>query len=65
MAQKENLSMIAAMQGFKSLFGSSLPPLVWLRGKSVNFVNKMPWLKYLFVRQAMGTTIYEQEDAAL
>ncbi len=50
--KKENLSMILAMQGFKNLFGSSLPPLVWLRGQALRLINKTPSLKHFFVRRA-------------
>lgn len=63
--KKENLNMIAAMQGFKSLFGSSLMPLVWLRGKGLHFVNRTAWLKNALVRKAMGSNDYGHENATL
>ncbi|MDF2867899.1 MAG: hypothetical protein K0S11_1369 [Gammaproteobacteria bacterium] len=71
--KKENLSMILAMQGFKALFGSSLPPLVWLRGQGLQLVNKIPMLKHFFVRRAnerlvnarQGIPYNEQKDGSI
>jgi 2-octaprenylphenol hydroxylase len=69
--QKENLSMIIAMQGFKDLFGSSWPPLIWLRGKGLRLIDKTPWLKQFFVQQAnygrgaLETYYSEQKDSSL
>ncbi len=50
----ENLAMIATMDGFKRLFGSTKPALKWLRNIGLDLTNTTPPLKNLIMRQAMG-----------
>jgi 2-octaprenylphenol hydroxylase len=37
----DNLAMMAAMDGFKRLFGSDAPPLRWLRNSGLRGVDAM------------------------
>lgn len=50
----DNLTMMAAMEGFKRLFGSNNPGLHLLRNIGMSQVNNLPQLKNLLARQAMG-----------
>ncbi len=50
----ENLSVIAAMDGFKHLFGSTLEPVQWLRNFGMDLTNSCPPAKSLIMRKAMG-----------
>lgn len=50
----ENLAMIATMDGFKRLFGSSQPALKWLRNIGLGLTNSTTPIKNLIMRQAMG-----------
>jgi len=50
----ENLAMIATMDGFKRLFGSTKPALKWLRNIGLGLTNSTPPIKNLIMRQAMG-----------
>lgn len=50
----ENLSVIAAMDGFKHLFGSTLEPVQWLRNLGMDLTNSCPQAKSLIMRKAMG-----------
>jgi len=50
----ENLAMIATMDGFKRLFGSTKPALKWLRNIGLGLTNTTTPLKNLIMRQAMG-----------
>lgn len=50
----ENQIMMGAMDGFKQLFGSSLPPLRLVRNLGLNMVNQSGPVKDLIVRHAMG-----------
>lgn len=50
----ENLAMMAAMEGFRRLFGHSAPPLRWLRNTGLSGVGQLPPLKRQLMRHAMG-----------
>lgn len=50
----ENQIMMNAMDGFKYLFGSSLPPLRLARNLGLNMVNNAGPVKDLIVKHAMG-----------
>lgn len=49
-----NLAMMAAMDGFKRLFGSDLTPLKLLRNLGLNITNAAVPVKNIVVRHAMG-----------
>jgi 2-polyprenylphenol 6-hydroxylase len=49
-----NLTMLAAMDGFKRLFSNRILPLVAVRNAGLSFVNNLGALKQFFVRYAMG-----------
>ncbi|WP_109512184.1 2-octaprenyl-3-methyl-6-methoxy-1,4-benzoquinol hydroxylase [Pseudomonas ovata] len=51
-----NLSLMAAMEGFKRLFQADPLPLRWLRNTGLKAVDSLPEVKALFVRQALGLT---------
>jgi 2-octaprenylphenol hydroxylase len=46
--------MQRAMDGFKTLFGETLPPLRWLRHRGLQLTNQSEWVKQVIMRQAMG-----------
>lgn len=48
--KSEVWQIIALMEGFKRLFGSSFTPLVTLRGLGVNFCNHFSSVKRLFIQ---------------
>ncbi len=50
----DNLTMMAAMDGFKHLFSRRELPLRWLRNEGLRLVGKAPMLKNAIIRQAMG-----------
>ena len=50
----DNLAMMAAMDGFKRLFGHRAPPLRWLRNAGLRGVASLPALKRRIMREAMG-----------
>ncbi len=50
----ENLLMLGVMDGFKRLFGSSLPPVRWLRNLGLNLTDAVEPVKNLIARRAMG-----------
>ena len=50
----DNLAMLAAMDGFKHLFGSSIPPVKWARSAGLNIVDAMTPVKNTLARYAMG-----------
>ena len=50
----ENLLMLGVMDGFKRLFGSSLPPVRWLRNMGLNLTDMAGPVKDLIARRAMG-----------
>ncbi|NQD93232.1 2-octaprenyl-3-methyl-6-methoxy-1,4-benzoquinol hydroxylase [Pseudomonas sp. CrR25] len=49
-----NLGMMAAMEGFERLFQADPLPLRWLRNAGLDWVDRQPEAKALFVRQALG-----------
>lgn len=50
----DNLLMLGAMDGFKRLFGSTLPPVRWLRGLGLTLADAAGPVKHLLARRAMG-----------
>ena len=50
----ENLGAMAAMEGFKRLFGSSNPALRLMRNKGMSGVNQIAPIKNQLIRKAMG-----------
>lgn len=50
----DNLAMMAAMDGFRHLFGSRLLPLRWLRNAGLRQADALPPLKKRLMRRAMG-----------
>lgn len=52
--KSDNLAMMAAVEGFKRLFGSRQLPLVWLRNAGMRQVSRIAPLKQQIVRHAMG-----------
>jgi len=50
----ENLAMIATMDGFKRLFGSTKPAIKWVRNLGLGLTNSTTPIKNLIMRQAMG-----------
>jgi len=50
----DNLAMMAAMDGFKRLFGTGVTPVRLLRNAGLRLVNGAGPLKRVFIRQAMG-----------
>ena len=50
----ENLGMMAAMEGFKQLFGRDELPLRWLRNQGMNWLNQLTPLKNRLAAEAMG-----------
>jgi 2-octaprenylphenol hydroxylase len=50
----ENLLMMAAMEGFKNLFGARQLPVRWLRNQGLKWVDRSGPLKYQMMRHAMG-----------
>ena len=50
----ENVTMAAAMEGFQHLFGSKALPLRLLRNAGMSGLAKLPLLKNLIAKQAMG-----------
>lgn len=49
-----NLAMMASMDGFKRLFGSSAAPVRWARNFGLNLTNAAGPVKHLFMDLAMG-----------
>jgi len=49
-----NLGMMAAMEGFKRLFGSEDLTIRWLRNAGLDLTDNLPMLKARLMRQAMG-----------
>ncbi|MEO1081393.1 MAG: UbiH/UbiF/VisC/COQ6 family ubiquinone biosynthesis hydroxylase [Pseudomonadota bacterium] len=52
----DNLRMMAAMDGFKRLFGSDALPLRWLRNTGMRGVASLPAVKRRIIREAMGAS---------
>ncbi|QQD18051.1 UbiH/UbiF/VisC/COQ6 family ubiquinone biosynthesis hydroxylase [Spongiibacter nanhainus] len=50
----DNLAMMAAMEGFQNLFGSSLPPLRLIRNIGMSWLDGAAPLKRRIVSRAMG-----------
>lgn len=50
----DNLLMMGVMDGFKRLFGNSLPPVRLLRNIGLNLTDAAGPLKHLIARRAMG-----------
>jgi len=50
----DNLIMMASMDGFKRLFGSSSAPVSWLRNFGLTLTNNLNPVKNLIMRRAMG-----------
>jgi 2-octaprenylphenol hydroxylase len=46
--------MLGVMDSFKRLFGSSLPPVQWLRNLGLNLTDAIEPVKNLIARRAMG-----------
>jgi 2-octaprenylphenol hydroxylase len=53
--KSDNVAMLAAMEGFKRLFGANQLPLRWLRNAGLNWVDRNGLLKRALIRQAMGS----------
>jgi len=49
-----NLTMMAAMEGFKRLFGHRALPVRWLRNNGMRWLDQNPGLKNQLMRRAMG-----------
>lgn len=52
--QAHNLSAMAAMEGFKRLFGTDHPAPVLLRNRGLNWINRLPLAKRPLIQAAMG-----------
>lgn len=50
----DNLATMFAMDGFKHLFGSRVPPVRWLRNAGLDLVDAAAPVKRLLMRAAMG-----------
>ena len=50
----ENLAMMAAMEGFKQLFGRDELPVRWLRNTGLRWLNQMGPVKNRIAAEAMG-----------
>lgn len=50
----DNLTMMAAMDGFKRLFEREELPLRWVRNEGMRLLTKIPGVKNTIIRQAMG-----------
>lgn len=50
----DNLATMLAMDGFKQLFGSRVPPVRWLRNAGLDLVDAATPVKNLIIRLAMG-----------
>ena len=50
----DNLATMMAMDGFKRLFGSALPPLRWARNAGLRLTDSVPPAKNLIMEYAMG-----------
>ncbi len=52
--KSDNIAMMAAMDGFKRLFGSELPPVRWGRNLGLTLTDTIPPVKKHFIHHAMG-----------
>lgn len=50
----DNLAMLVAMDGFKRLFAADPLPLRLLRNSGMRLVDRLPSIKRILIRQAMG-----------
>lgn len=50
----DNLLMMSVMEGFKRLFGTSIPPLQVARNLGMSFVNRHTLIKQQILQRAMG-----------
>lgn len=50
----ENLTMMAAMEGFKRLFAQDDPAIRWARNAGMRWLNQLPLLKNRIAAEAMG-----------
>ena len=50
----ENLTMMAAMEGFKQLFGRDELPVRWLRNTGLRWLNQLGPVKNRIAAEAMG-----------
>jgi 2-octaprenylphenol hydroxylase len=50
----DNLLMMATMDGFKRLFGSSREPLRWVRNAGLKLTDALPPVKQIIMSHAMG-----------
>jgi 2-polyprenylphenol 6-hydroxylase len=58
-ARREDiLVMTAATHGLQRLFNQAGPPLAWMRNLGLNLTDRLPPLKSLLVRRALGTPIH-------
>ncbi len=57
--KEHSLGMLAAMSGFQRLFAARAPTVRWLRGIGLCGVDRLPPLKRLFMREAMGQELRE------
>lgn len=53
----ENLAMMAAMEGFKQLFGRDELPVRWLRNTGLRWFNQLGPVKHRIAAEAMGLTL--------
>lgn len=50
----DNATMLAAMDGFKQLFGNDIPVIKWLRHRGLNLTDRLDFVKSLILQKAMG-----------
>ena len=50
----DNMATMLAMDGFKHLFGTSAPPVRWLRNAGLNIFDAATPVKNMIIRSAMG-----------
>lgn len=50
----DNATMLAAMDGFKQLFGNDIPVIKWLRHRGLNLTDRLSFVKNLILQKAMG-----------
>ena len=50
----DNLAMLAAMDGFKRLFGNALPPVAALRSLGLTLTDRIAPLKRRLMQRALG-----------
>ena len=55
--KSDNVATLAAMEGFKRLFGATALPVRLLRNVGLNWVDRSGPLKRLMIRQAMGIAL--------